>query len=113
MDSKMKKFIPLFILLGVAFIGFAVYIINTRLGMPTISSQEKIPGFLMGLWQGAIIILSFITSWFDKNITLYQLPNSGFWYNTGYIFGVAIALSGGAKASSSKKSKKKVNKDKE
>ena len=97
MEEKMKKFIPLFVLMGVSLIAFGVYIVINRLGMATVSAQSA--GFFLGLWQGIIVILSFIVSWFDKNITIYQAGNDGFWYNLGYILGLSIALGGGARAS--------------
>ena len=105
MEEKMKKFIPLFVLIGVALIAFAVYIVINRLGMATVSPQSA--GFFLGLWQGIIVILAFIVSWFDSNITIYQAGNNGFWYNLGYILGLSIALGGGAKASTPRKKAKK------
>jgi hypothetical protein len=105
MEEKMKKFIPLFVLVGVALIAFAVYIVINRLGMATVSPQSA--GFFLGLWQGIIVILAFIVSWFDSNITIYQAGNDGFWYNLGYILGLSIALGGGAKASTPRKKAKK------
>jgi hypothetical protein len=105
MEEKMKKFIPLFVLIGVFLIVFGVYVIINRLGMATVSAQPA--GFLLGLWQGIIIILSFIVSWFDPNITIYQAGNNGFWYNLGYILGLSISLGGGARASRVKGKAKK------
>ena len=101
----MKKFIPLFVLVGVFLVAFGVYIIINRLGMATVSAQPA--GFFLGLWQGIIVILSFIVSWFDNNITIYQAGNDGFWYNLGYILGLSIALGGGARASRVKGNRKK------
>jgi hypothetical protein len=101
MDEKMKKYIPLFVILGLAFVGFGVYVIVNKLGMATVEAQAA--GFWLGLWQGCIVILSFIVSWFDKDITIYQTGNVGFWYNLGYIFGLTVALGGGAKASNKRK----------
>lgn len=100
----MKKFLwVLFIPLGIVLLAFGVYVFVTRLGMPVVG--EKPAGFWLGLWQGLIIILSFIATWFDKNITLYQAGNNGFWYNLGYILGACIAL-GGSRGASKSKTKK-------
>ena len=76
----MKKFIPLFVLIGVALIAFAVYVAINRLGMATVSAQPA--GFFLGLWQGIIVIITFIVSWFDSNITIYQAGNDGFWFKS-------------------------------
>ena len=35
MDEKMKKFIPLFVLIGLAIVAVAIYIIIYHVGMPT------------------------------------------------------------------------------
>ena len=85
-------------LLGVAFIIFGVYFVATRLGMPTVEASPA--GFWLGLWQGLIVILSFITSLFDKSISIYQVGNTGGWYNFGYLLGLSIALGGTGKAAS-------------
>ena len=98
----MKTFIWILILgiasitlLFAAFIVFGVYVVATRLGMPTI--EPNLASFWLGLWQGLIVILSFVTSLFDQNITLYQVGNTGFWYNLGYLFGLSISLGGTGK----------------
>lgn len=101
MNEKYKKFIPLFIVLGLALLGAGIYIVVNRVGMAVVGNKAS--GFWMGLWQGAVIILAFVASWFDKDVVLYQAGNSGFWYNLGYIFGLCVALGGGAKASNKKK----------
>jgi hypothetical protein len=93
----MSKLIWFYVLLGVLFVIFAIYVVINRLGMPTVGPRPA--GFWLGLWQGAIVLLSFITSWFDKNITIYQAGNNGFWYNLGYLLGVTIALGSGGRAS--------------
>jgi hypothetical protein len=105
MEEKMKKFVPLFVLIGVALTAFGAYVVINRLGMATVSVQPA--GFFLGVWQGIIVILAFIVSWFDTNITIYQVGNDGFWYNLGYILGLSIALGGGARASRAKGNRKK------
>jgi hypothetical protein len=45
--------------------------------------------FWFGLLHGYFAIPSFIVSWFNDNVTIYQGPNDGFWYNLGFIFGIA------------------------
>lgn len=57
------------------------------------------PGFFMGLLHGFIILFSFIGSLFT-DIRIYSFPNSGAWYDFGYVIGAAMFL-GGSGASSS------------
>ena len=95
MDEKMKKLIPLFILIGLAIVAVAIYIIVYHVGMPTRNLSGAPANFWLGLWQGLIVFLSFIASWFDNNIVLYQVNNNGFWYNLGYVIGLIILGAGG------------------
>ncbi len=101
MEEGLKKFIPLFILVGVVLAAAALYIIVFHVGMPTRDLSGAPANGWLGLWHGLIIYLSFIASWFDNNIVLYQANNNGFWYNFGYLIGLWIAIgafAGGSRA---------------
>lgn len=101
MKTKWKGFIHLIIIGVLLFIGVLIYIIINHVGMATRTNFDTEPAnFWLGLWQGLIICLSFIASWFDNNVVLYQINNIGFWYNFGFIFGIMIAI-GGNKARTS------------
>ncbi len=56
-------------------------------------------GFWMGLWHGFIIVISFIVSLFNNTVEIYEVNNNGFWYNLGFIIGVAIFFGGGGHSS--------------
>ena len=101
MDESMKKFIPLIVIIAVVLAAAAIYIIVFHVGMPTRDLAGEPANGWLGLWQGLIIYLSFIASWFDNNVVLYQVNNNGFWYNLGYVIGLWIAIgafAGGSKA---------------
>ncbi len=100
MDERIKKFIPLFVLIGLVLLAVAIYIIVGHIGMPTrdVNLSGAPANFWLGLWQGLIVYLSFIASWFDNNIVLYQVHNNGFWYNLGYIIGLIISVGSGGGA---------------
>lgn len=51
------------------------------------------PGFFMGLIHGFIILFSFLGSLFT-DIRIYAFPNSGGWYDFGYLIGAGIFLGG-------------------
>jgi hypothetical protein len=57
------------------------------------------PGFFMGLVHGFLILFSFIGSLFT-DVRVYAFPNSGRWYDFGYLIGAAIFLGGGGASSS-------------
>jgi len=107
MVTILKRFIALIVFAGIVLIGAGVYIVVNHVGMATRMSSGAEPANLwLGIWQGFIICLSFIASWFDNNIVLYQVNNNGFWYNLGFIIGIAIPIgSGGAGGSKGRKSK--------
>ena len=52
----------------------------------------------MGLLHGFIALFSFVASWFT-DVRIYAVPNSGVWYDLGYLLGVS-AFFGGSGASS-------------
>ena len=54
-------------------------------------------GFWSGLWHGVISPITFIISLFTDNVNLYEVYNSGNWYDFGFIFGVSIIFGGGAR----------------
>jgi hypothetical protein len=81
--------------------------------MPTRDLSGAPANFWLGLWQGLIVFLSFIASWFDNNIVLYQVNNNGFWYNLGYIIAlfVSIGAFAGGSREAGKESKKEAKKE--
>ena len=52
------------------------------------------PGFLWGLLHGFLILFSFIASVFT-DYRIYAFPNSGGWYDFGYLLGAMMFLGGG------------------
>jgi hypothetical protein len=56
--------------------------------------EEKPAGFWAGLWHGLICVITFIISLFSDNVHMYEVNNSGNWYNLGFLIGAAIALGG-------------------
>jgi hypothetical protein len=63
-------------------------------------------GFLWGIWHGWIAPISLIISIFDQNIRVYEVVNTGWWYDFGFY--VAIISGFGGVSLSRKKNKKKI-----
>ena len=59
------------------------------------NKEGKIPGFWKGLWHGLIAPITFIISIFTKTVRFYEVHNSGFLYNFGFVLGAGLFLSGG------------------
>jgi hypothetical protein len=60
----------------------------------SVSGISNPPGFLKGLLHGFIILFSFIGSLFTE-YEIYAFPNSGGWYDFGFLLGVMLFFGGG------------------
>jgi hypothetical protein len=74
--------------------------------------DAKPAGFWAGLWHGLICVITFIISLFSNSVAMYEVSNSGGWYNFGFLLGAAIAL-GGSGGSTCKRRRKKSTREKE
>ena len=64
----------------------------------TPAGDGETAGFFLGLWHGLIMPFAFIASLFVNNLSIYEVHNSGVWYNLGYLIGLASILGGGGSA---------------
>jgi hypothetical protein len=55
-------------------------------------------GFLLGLWHGVIVWVTFFLSLVDGSISVYEVHNNGWPYNLGFVVGAACFHGGGATA---------------
>lgn len=53
-------------------------------------------GFWAGLWHGLIMPITFVVSLFTDTVGVYEVRNSGGWYDFGFVMGVVVAFSGPA-----------------
>ena len=60
-------------------------------------------GFWAGLWHGLICVITFIISLFTNSVQMYEVNNTGGWYNFGFLIGVCILMSGGGSCRRKKK----------
>ncbi|HHV97546.1 MAG TPA: hypothetical protein GXX37_13975 [Clostridiaceae bacterium] len=54
-------------------------------------TSSKPAGFFWGIWHGWIAPVSLVIGIFNKNIRIYEVNNTGWWYD----FGFYIAIIGG------------------
>lgn len=52
-------------------------------------------GFWLGLWHGIILWVSFFISLFTHEVSVYEVHNTGWPYNLGFLLGAAGTLGGG------------------
>lgn len=62
---------------------------------PALDSGTEPAGFLLGLWQGLILPISFLVSLFTDDVSIYEVTNSGNWYDFGFVLGASIIFGGG------------------
>ena len=67
------------------------------------TASDVAAGFWLGLWQGFIAPFVFVASLFKSNISIYEVHNSGAWYNFGYLFGLACFFGGGGNRAARRK----------
>ena len=61
----------------------------------TAGPSATVAGFWLGLWQGFIAPFVFVISLFKSGLNIYEVHNSGTWYNFGYLFGLMCFFGGG------------------
>ena len=69
---------------------------NPSVDIPNIDGD--IAGFWTGLWHGLISCVTFVISLFTDKVNIYELHNSGNWYDFGFILGVSIIFGGSARS---------------
>lgn len=104
----MKKGQKFIILLGL--ILFILIAISCAPGNKKFDAKPA--GFWVGLWHGLICVITFIISLFTDKVHMYEVSNTGGWYNFGFLIGAAMAL-GGSSWGSCKKRISKSAKEKE
>ena len=80
---------------------FILFIFISGCATQSYSITDDPPGFFSGLLHGFIMLFSLIASLFT-DCSIYAFPNTGFWYNLGFVIG-ASAFFGGSGAGASKK----------
>lgn len=78
-------------LILIAFIGIFLLLGCTAGDNPLKDSGDS-AGFFMGLWHGIIVFFTLVISLFTDNITIYEVHNTGFWYDLGFFFGLTIIM---------------------
>ncbi|MFD6029132.1 hypothetical protein ACFWE5_00340 [Cellulosimicrobium funkei] len=57
---------------------------------PNVAANPGGYGFWWGLWQGAILPVTFIVSLFTDTVSIYEVDNNGTWYDVGFVLGIAL-----------------------
>jgi hypothetical protein len=57
-------------------------------------SASNPAGFLWGIWHGWLAPISIIVGFFDKNIRVYEIANTGWWYDFGFYMAIISGFGG-------------------
>lgn len=68
-------------------------------------------GFWFGLWHGMISVISLIIHIFNESVSVYEINNTGGWYDFGFLLGVICIWGGGSHVT--KKQRCKRERDRE
>ena len=74
-------------------------------------APESPAGFWYGLWHGIISVISLVVHVFNENVVIYEINNTGGWYDFGFLIGVICIWSGGSHYSCKSAAEKKSNKE--
>lgn len=50
------------------------------------------PGFFSAIWHGLLAPYSLIARWFIDYVVMYAIPNTGWFYDLGFLIGVAGSI---------------------
>jgi hypothetical protein len=65
----------------------------------TAGTDGTVAGFWLGLWHGIIAPVTFLISLFVDHINIYEVHNSGNWYDFGFMLGIGALAGGGSSGS--------------
>ncbi len=68
-------------------------------------------GFWYGLWHGIIAVISLIIHIFNENVSVYEINNTGGWYDFGFLMGVISIWGGSSHAACKSTANKKHEKE--
>lgn len=60
-------------------------------------TPEQRAGFWAGLWHGLICPVTFVIGLFTESVRIYEVSNTGNWYDFGFLLGVCCVFSGSFK----------------
>ena len=74
-------------------------------------SEDSPAGFWYGLWHGVISVITLIIHIFNDNIMVYEVHNTGGWYDFGFLIGIISVWGGSSHVSCKTRIKTKNEKE--
>lgn len=101
--TKKRLFLGSLAMIGVLLLAGCAASINPNIDVPRAGGE--LAGFWKGLWHGLIAFVTFIISLFTDKVNIYEVHNTGNWYDFGFILGIMIAFGGGARGTKRRRCK--------
>lgn len=87
----LKKLVPILVVLVLALL-----LASCAPGPNSVANKgDEAAGFWLGLWHGFIALFTFAVSLFNDKVSIYEVNNTGGWYNFGFLVGVMMFWGGG------------------
>ena len=84
----------------------ALVLVSCAAGNERFTAEEP-AGFWYGLWHGVIVVVAFIVSLFSDSVGIYEVNNSGGFYNFGFVLGIVLIGGGSFKAHARKRASRR------
>ncbi|MCF4120392.1 hypothetical protein L1785_05315 [Antribacter sp. KLBMP9083] len=68
--------------------------VNEAVDVPA-PGGERPAGFWLGVWHGFIVLVTFVISLFTDSVSIYEVHNTGGWYDVGFLLGLGVSIGGG------------------
>lgn len=62
----------------------------------TMGDGDVLAGFWLGLWHGVIAPVTFVISLLNAEVGVYEVHNTGAWYDFGFVLGLGFLVGGGS-----------------
>ena len=89
---------------------FVLFLTSCSAGDTQFSEQSP-AGFFYGIWHGIISVISLIIHIFNDSVLVYEIKNTGGWYDCGFLIGVTSIWGGGCHMSCKSSANKKRDKE--
>lgn len=88
--------VRLLVLLALTLVVLAACAPGANPAVGTAPGDATPAGFWLGLWQGLIAPITFVISLFNDGVNIYEVHNTGGWYNFGFVLGLGMFVGGGS-----------------
>ncbi len=90
---------------------FAVFLLSSCTAGHSDFTATSPAGFWYGLWHGIISVLALVIHLFNDSVRVYEVNNTGGWYDFGFLLGIICIWNGSSQVSYKSKQQKQNEKE--